>query len=135
MKFVKAEPDENFDIAKWVSENNIWELGLHRVLFGIRVVANPVGDFRYAINYCAGDDESFALMLLAMVFHILSMLPEDITAAEVKKLMPTYERRPISLDPCWEKLIDLASDLEKTNTSSDNANKVFADTAEECDRI
>lgn len=134
MKFTGTETDENYDVARWVSENNVWELGLHRVLFGIRVVAGRVGDGCYDIKYCAGDDQGFALLLLATVFRILSLLPESIKPYELKRMMPTYERKPINLDPCWEKLIILAEELEKTNTCSDT-NKVFAATSEEGDRI
>ncbi len=129
MKFEKTEADENFTIARWVSENNVWEIGLHQMLFGIRVRGSIVGCGYCSIDYCAGSDKGFALVLLATMVRIMMCLPETITPRELENLLPKYERRPINLDPCWQKLLNLASELEETNTSSD-ADKVFVLTEE-----
>lgn len=55
MKFTKTEPNENF-FYRWVSENNIWEVGFTQMLFGVRVRAGKVGDIGCELDYCAGAD-------------------------------------------------------------------------------
>jgi hypothetical protein len=129
MNFKKSEADENYQIARWVSENNVWEIGLNPVIFGIRVVGGRVGSGCYSINYCAANDKMFALQVLVTVFRIMVLLPESTTARELEDLLPKYDVKPINLDPCWENLQELAAKLEETNTCSD-ADKVFVSTQE-----
>lgn len=112
MKFSGAERNINFPIARFVSENGRWEVGLMPVLFGVRVRAGIVGHDWVNVDYCAGDNPAFALQLLVTVIEIFEGLPEDITGGDVEALMPAYERRPIDRDPCWKKLQDLAQQLK-----------------------
>lgn len=111
MKFTKAEPDENFPIVRFVSENNVWEIGIRPMMFGHRVSAGLVGSGCVEIDYCGGADGCFVIQLLATVVKIFSSLPETITLKEVKRFFPTYQVKPIDKDPCWEKLKELAANL------------------------
>lgn len=111
MQFKSAPRTEGMS-CRWTSENDVWEIGLRPMIYGVRVSAGRVEPSRgfalfYAIDYCAGGDESFLMQLFAVVVNLLSRLPESITVAEVERLFPEYERKPINLDPCWDKLLDL----------------------------
>ena len=111
MKFTKTEPDENFDILRCVSENNKWEIGMRRMLFGVRICGNPVGDCCYAFDYCAADDQIFAIELFATVVNILEKYPETTTARQLQDNFPRYEVKPINRDPyCWKRLQEMAID-------------------------
>jgi hypothetical protein len=108
MQFTQAAPDENFPLGRWVSENNIWELGFYPVLFGVRVKLGKVGSPCVNLNYCAGNDEGFALILLATVALILEAVPESVTERQIERLFPGYTIKPINLDPtCWKQLQEL----------------------------
>jgi hypothetical protein len=111
MKFSVAPRTINFPISRFVSENERWEVGLVPVLFGVRVRAGIVGNNWVSVDFCAGDNPAFALELLATVIQIMSWLPENIAGAQVERMMPTWQRRPIDQDPCWQKLQELASSL------------------------
>lgn len=114
MKFTKTEPDENFRAGRWVSENNVWEFGFCPVMYGVRVRAGKIGNGWITLDYCAGDDKEFALILFATVGCILMALPETVTEQQVQRLFPAYETKPISLDPtCWERLKELAAQVEE----------------------
>ncbi len=109
MKFTRVDPDENFPSGKWVSENNIWELGFCPVMYGVRVRFSRVGNGWVNLDYCAGDSAGFALILLATVARILEPLPESVTGAEIERLFPRFEVKPIDRDPiCWTRLQELA---------------------------
>ena len=82
---------------------------MRRMLFGVRVCGNPVGDISYAFDYCAGDDEVFALILFATISRILEKYPEDVTFKRIHQDFPKYEIKPINLDPyCWKQLQEMA---------------------------
>lgn len=112
MKFTVAPTTEDFLIHRLTSENNVWEVGIYPVLFGIRVAANPVGEIAYTINYCCGNNPEFSLVLLATVVGILESLPESISEREVSRLFPTYKVRPIDKDECWIKLQEMLTSRE-----------------------
>lgn len=109
MKFTKIDPNENFDILRYVSENEKWEFGIRRVLFGVRICGNPVGDWCYSFDYCAGDDEVFALALFATIAKILEKYPENVTVKQIQQDFPNYEIKPINRDPyCWKRLQEIS---------------------------
>lgn len=108
MNFNKAEPTLDYQAPRLVSENNIWEVGIHPVLFGFRVAAGRIGQHTYAVDYCAASDKQFLQQLYMAVVMIFTQLPEEITERELQDFMPIYKRKPILLDPCWEKLQKLA---------------------------
>jgi len=117
MTLTPTEPTVNFPIVRLVSENERWECGVMDVLFGFRVRAGLVGAVGVSIDYCAGDNRLFLLELLSTIVIILESLPESVTEAEVKRMMPGYECRPIYLDPCWPKLQAMASEIFKLKTA------------------
>jgi hypothetical protein len=114
MNFTKAESNQNFPAGRWVSENQIWEIGFLPVMYGVRVKVSLVGSNWVTLNYCAGADKEFALILLATVTQILMALPESITEDEIHRLFPKFEIKPIDRDPyCWERLKELAAQAKQ----------------------
>lgn len=112
MKLTQTEKSDAFPIVRYTSENNLWEVGIYPVLFGVRVGANPVGDFCYAIEYCAGDNPGFAFALLITVIKILESLPETVSACDVRDLFPSYALRLVDRDNCWKTLLKMAGNVE-----------------------
>lgn len=111
MKFKKTAPDENYSIARLVDETGQWEFGMRRVLYGNRVACNRIGTGCYVADYCAADDQSFLLLLFAVMYNILEQLPPETTETELQRVLPRYDRKPINLDPCWQNLQCLAQIL------------------------
>lgn len=116
MQFHKVPPDENFPYAKFLSENQVWELGVRPMAFGFRVCGNRVGSQFYAFDYCAGADLIFLNNLFFILQAIFKGLDESITERQLQNLLPSYEVKPISGDPCWQKLQDLAISLNSPTT-------------------
>lgn len=113
MKFTKAESNENFPLGRWVSENNVWEIGFRPMLFGVRVSLGKVGSDWITLDYCAGDNQSFAFILFATVARILMALPETVTEQQLRQTFPAYTVKPIDRDPyCWERLKELAAQID-----------------------
>ncbi|OLV20162.1 hypothetical protein [Deinococcus marmoris] len=109
MIFSLAPTTESYDVLRLTSETAQWEFGCHRVLFGVRVVANRVGGGVYAVNYCAGADPVRIGVLRSLVQQILEGLPESVSEGEVLALMPRWTVRPMHNDPvCFEALVLLA---------------------------
>ncbi len=113
MTFHPVEVDENFGVYKLASENGRWELGLARMAFGVRVRASTQGSGWCPVDYCAGADMQFQLELLGVIKIILSSYPETVTQQEIEQLFDDYpyQRKPINLDPCWPKLVNLAMSI------------------------
>lgn len=96
--------------ALYRSADGLWSIGLYPVIFGVRVVAWREGAAGRAVDYCAGADAFFTLELLAVIAAIFRRhLPDGATEDEVTALMPGWQRRPISRDPCWPALQQLAT--------------------------
>lgn len=109
MKFTQAEPNENFEIARWLSEGGRWEFGFRQMLFGVRVSVAGVDAYGCCLDYCAADEEGFALALLATVAKILERYPENVTERQLKQDFPQYNIKPINKDPqCWAQLQAIA---------------------------
>jgi hypothetical protein len=90
------------------SADGLWHIGIKPVIFGCRVIAWHRDGVGPTIDYCAGDSASFLLQLLAAIVAIFRRLPDGITEAQLMRLMPGWQRRPINLDPCWQQLQLLA---------------------------
>lgn len=112
-----AEGNENFPVARRVSTNKVWEMSICPVLFGYRVRVGPYGKQWYSFDYCAADDSAFLLKLYITVVRLMELLPESITEQELQDMIPTYQVRPINLDPCWFKLVALVKELESKHES------------------
>jgi hypothetical protein len=111
MKFTAAESrSETGYIKTWLSENEVWEIGIYPVMFGFRVRAGKTNSLGVDIDYCAGNDPVFLGQLLTTVMSILESFSEALTSAELRLVLPPYEKKPINLDPCWEQLQRLAKE-------------------------
>ncbi len=99
MKFSLVDSDLDFDVAKFLSETGKWEVGIRRLLFGLEVCGNPVGNDAYTFFYSAGNDGVFAVTLFATVINILEKYSEDVTTRQIEKDFPKYEVKPINRDP------------------------------------
>lgn len=109
MKFSRSEPDLTFDVAKFLSETGVWEIGIRKLLYGLEVCGNPVGDDACTFFYPAGNDGVFTLTLLATIINILAKYPENVTYQQIEKDFPKYEIKPINRDPyCWKRLQEMA---------------------------
>lgn len=109
MKFSPVKPNENFAIARWLSKEGGWELGFRPMLFGVRVSLAKVGADGCCIDYCAADDEGFAIALLGVVAKILERYSEDVAERQLRQDFPNYEIKPINKDPlCWAQLKAMA---------------------------
>ncbi|MGG6267071.1 hypothetical protein ACQ4M3_12970 [Leptolyngbya sp. AN03gr2] len=107
MRFNKAQPTVDLHL-RWTSETEQWQVGLKPMLFGVRVRAGRTCNACFDIAYCAGKSVAFQQALLIVVVIILESFPESIGSSEIAQIMPEYRRKPISEDPCWQKLQDLA---------------------------
>lgn len=111
MNFTKTHNNENY-FVRYISENEVWEVGFTQVLFGVRVRAGLVGSGCCVIDYCAGAEYGWQVILLMVVTNILEKLPESITEREISRMLPCQEIKPMSEDSkCWESLLSLPEDL------------------------
>ena len=113
MTFTLTDPDENYSQLKMVSETGRWEVGLHPVMFGVRIRAGRAGRATCAVDYCAGADPVFKMRLLDCIIKILSAFPEEIPQAHINEIMPGFDRKPIDQDPCWTQLQKMAAALDE----------------------
>ncbi len=88
-------------------------MGISPVIFGVRVRAGEVGAPGVDIDYCAGADQAFSILLLFTIITILETFPVGTSMGEISEGLPTYERRPIDQDPCWPALKALAEERAK----------------------
>ena len=109
MKFKAADPDENFSLARFLSDGGRWEIGLRPMLFGVRVSLGLVGGIGPAVDYCAGAKLDDQLNILSVVLAVLKKLPEEVNEREIRNSFPQQKIKPMFNDPaCWEKLLALA---------------------------
>lgn len=105
MTFKRIQPCPNYDLLKLQSEGGRWELGLWRVMFGVRVRLGRTGFPYCSLDYCAGADPLFQIELLNAVHIILREVPETISERDLENLFPKFEIKPINRDPtCWPEL-------------------------------
>lgn len=122
MIFRTVAPDENFDLLKLESAEGRWHLGLRRMLFGVRVCGNPAGEMFYTFDYCAGPVAQDIAQLLAVMRRIMWALPESAQDADVARILPGYDVRPVLRDArCMASLYALAAALEAGEDSVSTA--------------
>lgn len=108
MRFRPAPADEVL-FVRLVSEGGQWQLGLHRVLFGVRVMAFRTGSMFVAVNYCAGREPYLMQRLLTAIQVILERFPESAREVDVEAVMPGFSVKPIWQDAtCWPNIARLA---------------------------
>lgn len=101
------------------SPDDCWFIGTKTVIYGTRVVAWRNGSVGPVVDYCAGANQPFLAQLLltvAMIFR--RRLLDGASEAEVRELMPTWQRRPIDDDPCWPALQALAASPNNNTTTT-----------------
>lgn len=76
MKFSKA-PDTDYLFSRYVSENNIVEVGIYPTLYGFRVHAGFVGEQYFRLDYCGGDNFPRIRYLFSATVSILSKREEN----------------------------------------------------------
>lgn len=103
---------------RWTSENGVWEIGVHPVMFGKRIRAGRVDRPFCAIDLCAGGDEDVLKQLAVLVMYVLESFPEDVLEREVEDLMPWCRTKPINNDPCWDELRKLAVGRRLLNSAN-----------------
>jgi hypothetical protein len=114
MKFHRVQTEPNYDRLKLVSEGGEWELGLWRVMFGVRVRFGLAGAGGVELDYCAGADPMFQLELLNAVHIILQEVPESVTCGEIQRMFPGFHIKPINLDPfCWKRLQEMRDEARQ----------------------
>jgi hypothetical protein len=119
MVFIIAGPNEDYAV-RFVSWGNRWQIGLSPVIFGHRVRVSLVGSPTYEFDYCAASQFGFAINLLEVIKDIMETFDEAIEPSEIKKLLPSYEIRPINLDQsCWPELLRLRRQLMEAGGNSD----------------
>lgn len=78
MKFSSAPDDEDGMIfRRVVSENNLVEIGIFKVLFGFRVRSGFVGNLYYHLDWCGGGSWSDVQELYSIAHAILSKREEN----------------------------------------------------------
>lgn len=104
MKFNEAERTENFPLKRFVSEVGRWELGFYPVIFGVRLRMGVVGDPWVDVDYCCGANFGFQRALLLCILTLLADVDEQITPAELNRILPAGEIKPLFNDAVWPEL-------------------------------
>lgn len=108
MRFSLAPTTPDLDILRVVSETGRWEVGIWRVMFGLRVRALVDGEV--PVDYCGGKVVEQVHEVYALVTDILTALPESVSGDEVHALMPGFEQKPVHKDfTCVPQLRALAA--------------------------
>jgi hypothetical protein len=106
-----AEATENYPIIRFLSEQDVWELGIYPVMYGYRVSCNRVASLSYLKGgYCAGADMGDVFKILLYLHDILEGQSESVTERTMNKVLPDWTKRPIpERDPdCMRQLAALA---------------------------
>ncbi len=92
MEYVKAEDNEgltNRHVFIDVDGQEVYEIGVYRVLFGFRVRGGRVGEMVYDLDYCCRTNFQMLGSLLAVCLARLSTL-EDFDHQSVRAKCPVY---------------------------------------------
>jgi len=107
MKFKVTPPDENFPILRMVSEGGKWEVGYVPMIFGVRVRLGQVGNGWVECDLCCGP--SLLLRAKVLCYILATLLTADeagIDSKMMRQLFPQPTRKPLDLDPIWEKKLE-----------------------------
>ena len=110
MTFERAEPNENYDVERWVSKGGHWELGKYRVMFGVRVRLGIKDGYGVMLDLCAGANRQLQDDVLRVVMAILLPVPDDADEGDIAELFPcrASKVKPLDLDRCWADMQQLA---------------------------
>jgi hypothetical protein len=119
MELLKVETTEDYQVMRFVSENNIWQAGIPYAsnVGSIRVAISRNPFPVYQINYDAGLDKGMALGILAQVLYILQELPEDITVDKLLEIFPQQEDNEAGC--LWEELFKISFRLSLFQNTDD----------------
>lgn len=110
MRFTETNPNENYDVMRYVSENGVWEMGVYRVIFGYRVGAGLATSGCREVVYCAGANPEHVHEIRDLVRDILQAFPESERGHRISALLPSFEIKPIHKDAtCVPELRRLAA--------------------------
>lgn len=101
-----SNPDNLYNLERWVSDDGLYYIELNQVMFGARVHVCRFDDAvtRYT-EYCAGSDFNWQQYTLFVVIRIMSQAPNEVDF----NYFPDYLHRPMYRDPkCWAALCELA---------------------------
>jgi hypothetical protein len=110
MRLIQTRPDPDTGLYScFSSENKVWNLGVYPVLFGLRIRAYRADSAGVSVDYCAGADGDFLMVLFNTISKILMQLPEEIQDYQLEALLPFCEKKPICNDDKWPELLELAT--------------------------
>jgi hypothetical protein len=96
----------------YITDNGRWKIAIKPVIFGWRAVAYEADSVGCVADYCAGDRAIFAIEIAATLKAIFTCLPDGVTEAEIGKILPEWDVRPIDRDSCWEQLQALSRKMQ-----------------------
>jgi hypothetical protein len=103
-------------MCRLVSENELIEIGIYPVMFGMRIRAGFVGTYTYEIDYCAGSDQMWVEALYSAIKCILENRPEERSCFNG---FPLQTVKPMINDPaCFTKLSSMNTILKHTKLPS-----------------
>ena len=104
MKLIPTADDPDGQLFhRLVSENNLIEMGVYRVLYGWRVRAGFIGNGSYNLDWCGGGDWKDVERLYSLCFAVLSNRSESINC--FKNLPPFSKIKPFHLDRDFVKVV------------------------------
>lgn len=105
MKLIKAEDDPIKGLfLRMISENNLVEIGVYKVIFGFRVRGGFVDDkFSVVLDWCCGSDWSNVQRLYSILASILSKREENRHC--FKDLPPFSKIKPFFMDEEFTKIV------------------------------
>lgn len=113
MQFEIVEPNENLDLWAMRSESGRFEIGVRRVIFGMRVNLSYPANMTYEIDYCAGKKTLWALFIMQTIRRRLLTVDENEDLRIIRAMFPTQYHRPIDNDPkCLAHLLAIGLDAD-----------------------
>lgn len=98
MDFTQAPDDLKKQLfCRMVSENGKFEMGVHPVIFGMRLRAGYVDDDGCILDYCAGEKQDSIEVLYGLSLKMLSEIDED-DENTIKRLLPHSTIKPFFKD-------------------------------------
>lgn len=99
MQLKLAEKTLNYPMLRLISENDVWEMGLYPVIYGVRVSCNRIGSGTYLKGgYCCGRSPLLVMEVCLAIALILSTFDESAEEWKVDLVLPQWNLRPINRD-------------------------------------